>query len=212
MAEQQQRQTAFKTWIIDIIRGKYFVEEGWTPNYILTQKNKKISRLNIISTIINISKEDDIQQFIYVDDGSAEIAIRSFNEINYFKGLKVGDIIQIIGKVRTYNDEKYIVPEIIKKINNTKWLIVRKLELGEIETKIQEEKINPELIKKDTETPEKKSNNEIDPILEKIKELDNGDGADFQEIVKLSNEQTINNLLMNGEIFELKPGKLKVLE
>ena len=49
-----------------------------------------------------------------------------------------------------------------------------------------------------------------------IKDIDSGDGADTQEVITKSNidkaEQIITNLLEQGEVFEIKPGRSKVLE
>ena len=49
-----------------------------------------------------------------------------------------------------------------------------------------------------------------------IKEVDAGQGADTQEIITKLNvedaESIITKLLEQGEVFEIKPGKLKILE
>ena len=51
MAEQfQERQVAVKTSIKEIKEGEYKVEEGWTPNYLLTKKGEKIILGNLINT------------------------------------------------------------------------------------------------------------------------------------------------------------------
>lgn len=214
MSEQtmQKRQTAYKVSVKDIISGKYFVEEGWSPNYVLTENGIKVSRVNILATLISVSGEEEIQQFIFVDDGSAEIAVRSFNDSVIFKGLKIGDLLQIIGKVRAYNEEKYIVPEIIKILDNKKWIYVRKIELErrEISTSEKSDQEEKPAAKQDSE--KSIDMKEYEDVLKIIKGLDKGDGADFEEVVKSCTEERVNNLLMNGEIFELKPGKLKVLE
>ena len=46
--------------------------------------------------------------------------------------------------------------------------------------------------------------------------MDNGDGADTEDIITSANmdntEDIIKSLLEEGEIFEVRPGKLKVLE
>ena len=39
-----------------------------------------------------------------------------------------GDTLQIIGNVRVWNDEIYIMPEIIKSVDS-RWLMARKLEI-----------------------------------------------------------------------------------
>lgn len=210
----EKRQTAFKVWIKDLIQGKYFVEEGWTPNYVLTDYGLKASRVNLIATIVKISNEDEAQKFIYVDDGSAEISLRDFGEVNVFKGFNIGDTIQIIARVREYNGEKYLTPEIIKKVDDIKWLQLRKIELEKDEERHTplKESVSQEVI---IET-EKKDTTEFDEIIDLINRLDEGSGADFDKIITESKndkcEEMINTLLMNGEVFELKPGKLKVLE
>ena len=78
-----------------------------------------------------------------------------------------------------------------------------------------EEIIEPEVV----ETEEVVENNEIDDtskILALVKEMDIGEGADIQDVIsKSGNKETesiLKNLLQEGEIFEIKPGKLKVLE
>ena len=49
-----------------------------------------------------------------------------------------------------------------------------------------------------------------------VKSLDRGDGADFNEIIKKINkpeaEKLLNNLIKIGELFEIRPGKIKILE
>ena len=49
-----------------------------------------------------------------------------------------------------------------------------------------------------------------------IKKLDEGDGVLIDDVIKSSKigdaEEIINRLLENGDIFEIKPGKLKILE
>ena len=57
-----------------------------------------------------------------------------------------------------------------------------------------------------------------------IKKLDKGDGADLNEIIEMSNkelnkesnkentEKIINSMIKVGELFEIRPGKIKILE
>ncbi|MBI2134051.1 hypothetical protein HYU11_05195, partial [Candidatus Woesearchaeota archaeon] len=53
-------------------------------------------------------------------------------------------------------------------------------------------------------------------IRKLIKEIDTGNGADIEDVSRKSNiaetEGIIRNMLQAGEIFEIRPGKLKVLE
>jgi hypothetical protein len=58
--------------------------------------------------------------------------------------------------------------------------------------------------------------NHYQNILAFIRDLDSGDGADIGEVIKRSaipnGENIIRKLIEEGEIFEFRPGKLKILE
>ena len=133
MAEQmQQRQVAVKLRIVDVLGGQYIKEEGWTPNYVLTADGRKASRVNLLGTVISAPITDMNYRSVTIDDGSRNISVRSFDEADPFQGLNIGDIVFIIGRPRQYGAEIYIMPEIIKKVENKAWIEVRKMELGKI--------------------------------------------------------------------------------
>jgi hypothetical protein len=134
----------------------------------------------------------------------------------------------VVGRPREYMDEKYIVAEIMKKIENPGWVEVRKLELGQskvldqdnnCEVNITQEKEIKEDVKEQVKVEEIDGGDADDinaKIFNLIKEVDQGNGADTQEVITKSNieeaEKIITGLLEQGEVFEIKPGKLKVLE
>ena len=147
----------------------------------------------------------------------------------------MGNVVLIIGKLRTYNQDKYISPEIIKKID-PQWLKIRAIELKDnfikndknINLK-QEEKETIKIIEEKQEFKDEKEikkEKEINPvdieedlpiqkIIKIIKELDNGDGVFIEELIEKSTlnetEKLIQNMLENGDIFQNYPGKVKVL-
>lgn len=226
--QTNQRQTAFKIRISDLLSGKYNSPGGWEPSYISVD-GVNVSRANIIGVVVaKQSSEMAGNESIMLDDGSGRISVRSFEQRD-FSSIKVGDLVMLIGRPKEYGDEVYIVPEIIKALSDRRWVDVRKAELGilnkksedaqtcgkvamketgPIENRFFEDKAETEDIEKDTESPTEK-------ILSMIKGMDKGDGADFGEVIKNSKvedaETRISDLLKNGEIFELRPGKLKIL-
>jgi RPA family protein len=200
--EQQKRQVAKKIRISDLMNGRYMKEEGWTPNYIITEYGN-ISRANVLAFVV--SKNED-GSFL-IDDGSANISVRSFEDKAF--DVDVGSLVLIIGRPREWNNQKYIVPEIVRKVNNAKWIEVRKRELRNTE-KIEPQETVPETVEEEVvESPYQK-------MLNIIRKKDQGSGADYDEIIMNSNikdpERIMNTLLEEGEIFEIKPGRLKVLE
>ena len=203
----QKRQIAYKIRISDILSGN-FVKEDTSAGYIKTG-NAGISRVNIIATAVYKSEQPNYSSLI-VDDGTGKILLRSFENSDSLLKIDVGDFVQVIGKLREFNDERYIIPEILKKIVNAQWLNLRKQEL-ENQKYYAETPVSIGLV-----IPEYTPSNFNDDIYSMIKNLDNGDGVFVDEIIKKSGhdntENIIKTLLENGDIFEMSPGKLKVLE
>ena len=127
MTTIQKRQIAVKTRIRALLNNEFIKKEGWEPSYILKEKTK-LSRVNLIATII--SKEKDYVNQLVVDDGSGRINVKSFDDKEFGQQLNVGEVALLIGRPREYGSERYLLGEIIKKIENRDWIKIRKLELG----------------------------------------------------------------------------------
>lgn len=199
------RQTAKKCRIKDILKGRYVKREGWEPNYFETSIGK-VSRANILGTIISTEKDD-----FFIDDGTGIIQLRSFDEGDIFSGKKLGEVVLIIGKPRVFNEQKYFVPEIIKKIENPLWIKFRSIELKNNTTKlvVEEETIFEEKTVSDI------SGNLADSVMKKIMELDTEKGVKITDVISFFNSNETNNiiniLIEQGEIFEIKPGIVKTI-
>lgn len=198
------RQTAYKCSVEQVINAKYVQQQGLNPNYLNVNK-VKVARVNLIAVLV--SKEGNS---LTVDDGTGQLQIMLFEERLKKNTPSLGSLILIIGKPREYENKRFLVPEILKTLNNNKWMDYRKKELENLDY-CQEPLINKEETK---ELIPEIIDNYQEKILIKIKELDEGDGAPFQELIKSLNmkdaEQKIEELIKEGEIFEVK-GKLKLL-
>ena len=237
----RKRQVAHLVRIKQLLTGTYVREEGWIPNYVLVDDRRKISRVNLLCSVVSKDDAADTKSIV-VDDGSGTISLRTFDDANPFSELIVGSTMMVIGRPREYGTEKYIIPEIIKKINNPKWVSVRQKELELLSLSIQkiipqqeEEQAPAESVKEDEDTAVDKDvavseeityidENEQEQAREKtpaeilcemIKELDSGDGVDVQELIeKLSGEKTeqlITDMMTDGNIFEIRAGRVKLL-
>jgi hypothetical protein len=120
----------------------------------------------------------------------------------------VGDFVKIIGRVRENSNTIFIVPEIIKKVDK-KWHKAHNLELKFLK------KTAPTLPVETTQEQEFETG-PYQKILNVISVLDQGSGVDVDEIVsniKIENcDQIVQNLIEEGEIFEISPGRVKLLE
>jgi len=218
----QKRQTAFKVTIKDVLNGEYIQQEGLQPNYI-TVNNNKVSRVNIFGTIV--FQNDKTADGMLIDDGTGKISLRVFDE-THFNQYQIGDFVLLIGRPRVYNNEKYIVPEIIKKIDDPTWIKIRHAELAHLLMNItkNENVENPKSEKVENVEPsvevedlsEENNDNKGEDIFKIIKNLDNGEGADVEKVIQQledkDGEKLITTLLTRGEVFETKPGRIKVLE
>lgn len=195
------RQVACKVRINDILSGDYVKEEGWTPNYIKTGFGK-ISRANVLATIVGKNEDNTLT----IDDGTDKINVRSFEPID-LESFNVGDVVLIIGKPREWNSQRYLIPEVIKKIEDKRWVKVRSLELKDVKNNI---------VKTTKVEKEEIVENPYDVVLKTIQDLDDGSGANYEEVCLRSKikdaEEILTALMEQGEIFEIKPGRLKILE
>ena len=193
------RATAKKIRIKNILDASSIKENE--INYFLTN-NDKISRVNIVATIISDPVISSSFCQTTVDDGSGQIKIRNFDNKNFFGNIKIGDAIWIIGKPRQYNEEKYILGEIIKQIKNKKWCELRNLELMDFSEK-KENKLN---------VPIGETN--YNEILLLISDEDSGQGVEFDKLIneKGISTKALDVLLEKGKIFFIRPGIVKLLE
>jgi RPA family protein len=196
----QKRNVACKVLISSILDGD-FAKDDLSAGYVKLN-GAIVSRVNVIANLVFKSEEDEYYNAI-IDDGTAKISLKSFEKKALFSNIGVGDAVLVVGKIREYGNERYIMPEIIKKVD-TAWMNLRKLELKEV---IFSKKIETGSIVKSAD-----AGNEIYGL---IKKLDAGEGVPVEDLIGAYGrdaEKIANKLLENGDIFEIKPGRLKILE
>lgn len=228
----QIRQTAFKVWIADLINGRYVKEEGeWTPNYVLVRDDLKVSRVNLIASVVSKNiNEDSSYGFLTVDDGTSSINLKAWrDDINILSKREIGDLINIIGRVREYSEGLYVIPEVVKKLEDPNWAKVRKLELEKLYGKppkiknkdISEKKIMIEvqdstplgiIVKEESANePSQTNRQKVLKFIGKKDEISYDDLFDGLEIDEKEVESIIKELLREGEIYQPKPNYLKVI-
>lgn len=113
-----------------------------------------------------------------------------------------GDTLQIIGNIREWNGEIYMIPEIAKKVD-ARWLLVRKLEI--------------QAARKGIVSDEKGDNSLKNQVLDKIKKAESEGGIDRDALIMdieaapEAIEREIKILLEEGLVYEPRPGRLRYL-
>ena len=198
----QKRLVAHKARIADILQSDFARDDASAGFIKLGGLN--ISRVNLLGAVVH--KSEGAYAGAVIDDGTGKISLRAFENTGIFSKADVGDFVLVIGRIRSFNDEKYVMPEIIKKIEAA-WMTARKLELKNAYVADEKAKIS---------APDVEEAAVGDEVYTLIKSLDNGDGVSFDDVIKSSKDKSaefiINKLLESGDIFEIKPGRLKVLE
>jgi DNA polymerase III alpha subunit len=200
--EIRKRNVAYKIRIGDILKGVPMMSEG--KFLFLELGDRKVVRINILANCVDKFIQEGEKQFatLTVDDASGQMKIKAFGEdIEPLKDVMQGDTLQIIGNVREWNGELYIIPEVIKKVDS-RWLLVRKLEIQNSRRDIPGDVKNSAL---------------KDSIMTKIKEAEVDGGIDVDTIImdveaspEAINEE-VKKLLEEGLVYEPRPGRLRYL-
>jgi RPA family protein len=200
MAEYQ-RATAYKFRIGELLKGQP-VMDGERFG-LLDLEDKKVIRINVIGNIVEKFESEGERKFaaITLDDASGQIKVRVFgDDVGKLKDFGQGDTVLIIGMLRYFSGELYILPEIMKK-KEPNYLLIRKLE---------REKVKPVLKAEIKDSRQK--------ILDRIKNSEEEQGIEVEKLIIELNEipaDIINNditkLLEEGVIYEPRPGKVRWL-
>ena len=232
------RKVAKKVFIAEILKGKFVPAdvEAKRSAYVITSLGEKVSRVNLVGTVIDKFEGNNFIE-LKLDDGSGSIKVRAFDNFEKLREIEIGDLVNVIGKVREFNDEIYINVEILRKVNFAVE-IFRKLEICErilerkpivdeirriakttdemvaIEFAKEKYGFEPEVTKQIL-TPQKIDYAE--KIFELIKNLEGENGIELSEIFEISDlpenviEKALNELLEEGKIYEPQPGKFKTV-
>jgi hypothetical protein len=226
MPEIRKRETAHKLRIGDILSGTPIVEDipqdmpnpAETASQITKERfrflelgEKRIIRVNVIANVIDkyTSEAEKKYSTVTIDDATGQIRVKAFgDDASKIDELSQGDTVLIIGLLRSYNQEIYISPDIIKKCD-PKYLLVRKLELQKHLPKVHSSQANMG----SENQPELK-----DLIIDLIRTSSDASGVSAEEIIlkiKTASPEAINSevikLIEDGTIYEPRPGKVRWL-
>lgn len=235
-----ERLPAKKVRITDLTNGKYFYgsKEEMKPSYVITPYGEKISRVNLVGTVIEkFVSEDGNYSSVTIDDGTEAIRVKSFEEFPFEK-IQLGDLVRAVGKLREYNGELYVSHEIMEKVKDSNLELLSKVEI--LNNLIKQKKIvddikalsnqvdetelqsyAKETYSVDEETlsviiESKKKEIDYKPaVLDVIEKLDEGNGVEVKKLFDVLNlpehvvERTLGELINDGSLYEPTIGFLR---
>jgi len=203
---QFKRNIAYKLRIGDILVGKPLFDGEKFLYVELGAKN--LWRVNLIGNIVERFDNDGERKFsvLTLDDGSGQLKLRVFSDdVEKFKNFNQGQTVLVIGVVRHFNNEVYVIPEIMREMDS-RYLLVRKLEIE------KERSTAAEPIPKEAIIAVK------DRILGAIKNSEESGGIDVDKLIidlrDISPEiinQEVQKFIEEGIVFEPRPGKVRYL-
>lgn len=207
MPELRKRNIAYKLRIGDILAGKPVTENSETGERFrcLEKGDKQIIRVNVVANVIDKFTSEGERKFatLTLDDASGQLQIRTFGDnTSLFQDISQGHTLMIIGFLRLFNNELYILPEIIKQVD-PRYLLIRKLEI--------EKSLPKQEVKREESMAVK------DKIIARIKEAESEEGIDSEKLIMELHaqpeiiNQEIKKLLEDGLIYEPRPGRLRYL-
>jgi RPA family protein len=216
--------TAKKVKISEIVNGRWEKKEGMVPSFVVTSSGEEVSRARIMGTVVSVFvAEDGNFASLTIDDSTETIRAKTFKTTKPVDSFEVGNMVDLIGKVREYNSEIYIIPEIVTKVDDPNLELLRKLEInkkpkGESKPEVRPGKAN------DVKTKEKKVEKEEKPKKDDRGELkreilkfieSSNDGVEYGKIIEnvkakeAEIESVVNEILAEGICYEPTPGKIK---
>ena len=196
------RNIAYKLRIGALLTGKPILEGDRMK--FLELGDKQVVRVNVVANIVDKYVQEGEKKFasLTIDDGTGQIKVKTFgDDVEKFVPYNQGDTVAVIGMVRSWNNEVYLTPDILKK-KEPLYLLVRKLEA-------------------ESEMPRSVEKPQLAALKEKIVDLlrtsEKDGGIDIEKIVLDLKEHPdvinpeIKRLLEDGIAYEPRPGKLRWL-
>lgn len=196
------RNIAYKLRIGSILAGTPLLEADRLKHVDIGEL--RAVRINLIANVVDKFLQEGEKKYgsLTLDDGSGQIRVKVFGEdVDKLNEFAQGDTLLVVGVLRSWSNEVYVTPEIMKK-KDPMYLLVRKLEA---------EKDAPKAVDRATLALVR------DKIVSMIKEAEKDGGIDIEKLIlDLKESPTVINaeikkLLEDGMAYEPRPGKLRYL-
>ena len=210
------------------------------PSYVITPFGERVSRVNIVGTVVDkFVSEDGNYSSVTIDDGTEAVRVKSFEGLPFEK-FNLGDFVRVIGKLKEYNGELYVSYEIMEKMKDANFEILSSMEI--LSNLVRQKKIVDDIkslsnqidetelksYAKDTYSIDDETlsviienkKKEIDykpTVLEVIKKMDDGNGIEIRKLFEVLSlpenvvERTLDELINSGSVYEPVAGRLRTV-
>ena len=202
----RERMTAVRASIADIVKGTFGEDDG---HRVISPEGVELRRVMIVGHIVDRLTGKDNFASITIDDGTETIRAKAWgSEAASLQEVEENILALVIGKVKEYNEEIYLVPEIIRPLPDPNFLTLHKLERHYHILKHGGEPIPPPASLEDHYETPKASTDRSPPkglrgkILDYIRENDTPKGIAITDIAAHFKKEDKTNIQL--EVIELE--------
>ncbi len=121
---------AVRCRIRDILKGKYVPATDLTPGYVLLPIGVRAYKVMlhgvVTQTYVNESKT---YGFLVLEDGTGRIRAKFFSGVKMLENINRGDSVAIVGRIREYNEERYLAVTGVRKLQTPEEEAVFRLDM-----------------------------------------------------------------------------------
>lgn len=208
--------TAIRASVADIMNGDFGDDDG--PR-VISPKGVELRRVALIGNIVDQVTGNNNYASITIDDGTETIRVKAWGtEGDMLQKISGNIMALVIGKVREYQGEIYIGPEIVREIDDPNLITLHNFERqlailrlgGKEHTKTQADIDGGELMSYDTSVETKKKakgstslGNLASEILDYIKASSPEGGVRIEDIAKHFEKKGIESVKIQLELIVL---------
>jgi RPA family protein len=124
------RATAYRFWIKDLANGEYVAGGDMDNPTHVKLGDLKVTRVDLLGRVLEKS-ETDGYSWLVIQDKTGKIRVRMLDECALMgKEVGKGDLVRVIGKIRQDQVERFVLGEIVKKIDDANYELLREKELA----------------------------------------------------------------------------------
>jgi hypothetical protein len=117
--------TAVRAAVVDIVDGTYGEDNG---PHVVSPYGVELRRVALVGLIVDQYSGDGFAS-ITIDDGTETIRAKAWGgEAASLDKVQTNILALIVGKIREYEGELYVVPEIVRELDDPNYLTVHKME------------------------------------------------------------------------------------
>ncbi len=121
----RERMTAVRAAVVDIVKGTYGEDNG---PHVVSPYGVELRRVALVGLIIDQYSGEGFAS-ITIDDGTETIRAKAWGgEAASLDKVQTNILALIVGKIREYEGELYVVPEIVRELDDPNYLTVHKME------------------------------------------------------------------------------------